>query len=245
MELGIGNTLATSGRVWLRNLTSFTVLSLVIHLPLAIWLVLSLRGELTEARLDALDAYLGYGGFFAGVVLNILVTSTLVYGVVMELRGARASIGASVWLGLKRFLPSLGVTLLMSLLVGLGVLTWFIPGAMVYCIFYVAVPASVLERPGVGGALLRSSQLVNGHGFRIFGLAAIILGGSFGLSYLVKQALFDPNASLDALRIYVAVDLVREVLTSTFAAVVVSVTYARLRELKDGTTADQLAEVFD
>ena len=246
MEFGIGSTLATSLRVWLRNLVPFTILSVVIHLPLAIWLGLSLRGELTADRIDDLNVSLGYGGFFAGVVLNILLTSTLVYGVVMELRGAHAGLGASVWLGLKRFLPSLGVTLLMAVMLFLGILSWFIPGAMVYCIFYVAVPASVIERPGIWGALMRSSQLVNGHGFKIFGLATLVLGGTFGLSYLTKQVLFDPDvASLDDLRIYVAVDLVREVPTSTFAAVVASVTDPRRPGRKDGPTAEELSRVFD
>ncbi len=247
MDFTIGNALGTTFRVWFRNFIPFTILSAVIHLPIGIWLATMLHGSLTPGRVDDIQTY-AHLSLAVGIVLNILLTSALVYGVVMELRGARARLGRSVLVGLARFLPALGVSLLLATIVFLGVLSWVIPGVMAYTIFYVAVPASVIERPGLWGAMNRSSQLTAGLGLKIFAMVVLVFAVNYGLTYGVERTFLDKAATGDVmpqLRLYAGVDLAREIVTSTFGAVLVAVTYFQLRQRKDGTSADELARVFD
>ena len=71
----------------------------------------AVQGEMTDERIAGVARAVGYGALLT-VVLNILVSSALTYGVVMELQGRRASIGACISTGLVRFFPTLGVAIL-------------------------------------------------------------------------------------------------------------------------------------
>ena len=132
-------------------------------------------------------------------LLNILVSAALTYGVVMELQGKRASIGACVSTGLVRFFPALGVGLLTILAVVGGCLLLVIPGIMVACALYIAMPISVIEKPGVMGALRRSRELTTGYKAQIFGLMFLLGLMAFGATLIMGVA-FLPSATASSQR---------------------------------------------
>lgn len=247
MDFSVGNALGTSLRVWFRNLIPFTLLTVVIHLPMWIWLWTILGGDPTMAKADQLQAYGRYGTWI-GLLLNMFLTSTLTFGVVMELRGDRASIGRSITVGLTRFLPALGVTVLAIILAMLGLVLIIVPGIIIYCMLYVAVPASVIERPGIIGALKRSAALTKGDRAQIFGMLLVFFFTLFmvGLVSGVVTGVRTPDeVTWASLRHQVILNAGIEAVTSTFMAVLAAVTYAQLRASKEGTTADELARIFD
>jgi hypothetical protein len=252
MEFSVGNALGTSFRVWFRNFIPFTLLSVAIHLPILIWLGSILSGDLTPDRVERMQTYGQYAGML-GVVLNILLTSTMIYGVVMELRGNRASVGASIGVGLSRFFATIGVTILTVLAVLGGFIALIIPGFIVLCMLYVSVPASVIERPGVTGALKRSAELTKGYRGQIFGLILIVGVLSYGAGKVIENVFLDPirhevlgpDQIMSHLRKYAIADAFREVLLSTLGAVLTAVTYFQLRQTKEGSTAEEMARVFD
>ena len=92
----------------------------------------------------------------------------------MELQGQHASIGACISTGIVRLLPVLGVAILQMLAIAGGFIAIIIPGLIVYCMLYVATQASVLERPGIVGALKRSRELTDGHKMEIFGIVVVM-----------------------------------------------------------------------
>jgi hypothetical protein len=186
------------------------------------------------------------------MLLNIFVSASLTYGVVMDLQGHRASIGSCVATGFARFFPVLGVAILSALAVAGGMIALIVPGIIIACMLYVATPASVLEKPGLIGALKRSRELTAGHKGGIFGLLLILGVLGFGANMLV-QTVFLPNAgdpshleeTYHRIPTYMYADLTRAVIVGSISAVMAAVAYYYLRSEKEGTTADELAKVFE
>lgn len=246
MDFSVGRVLGTSFEVWFRNFVPFTLLSVLVHLPLIVlwWLVLD---DLPSNQDDIGAMFLLAGGL--GMLLNGLLVATVTYGVVMQLRGTRAPLLSCIGVGLTRFLPALGVTILFYLAFVVGLILLIIPGIIIACIWFVAVPASVIEKPGIGGAFSRSSRLTEGLRGSMFALILLVWGGEMLVSKILESRFDGPYDNLehlmDQLRTYAILETGANILFSTFAAVVGAVTYAHLRRAKEGTTADELARVFD
>lgn len=247
MEFSVGNALGTTFRVWFRNFLPFTILNALLYAPLLIWGATIMRGEVTIEKAEALDRFVLIFGL-SSFLIQMFLVSTVTYGVVMELRGQRASMADNLRVGISRLLPSLLVTLLWVLCVGLGFLALIIPGVILYCMLYVAVPASVIERPGIGGALSRSSHLTSGSRPGIFALILIVGVASYGVQKLLENAFLDsadPNQIMASVQTFVYATAAFEIIAGVFGAVLTAVTYAQLRFSKEGASADELARVFD
>ncbi|HEX2690241.1 MAG TPA: hypothetical protein VHN14_26680 [Kofleriaceae bacterium] len=247
---GVGNVLATGFRIWLKNFLPFMLITGLIYAPVLIWGISSVQGEITAERLRSVGRTLQSISSLT-ILLNILVSAALTYGVVMELQGQRASIGDSIATGLVRFFPALGTGLLSLLCICGGLLLLVIPGIIVFCMLYVATQASVIERPGVLGALKRSRELTRGHRLEIFGLVFLLTLLSFGLGKLCEVIalphLGSPGFIDEILRnvpTYMYLTLAEQMFVGSLTAVMASVAYYFLRAEKEGTTAAELAAVF-
>jgi hypothetical protein len=248
---GIGNVLGTGFRIWAKNIVAFLLLTTLLYSPLIVWGLLAVRGEPGLEQLERVLTFSRYGSA-AMVLLNIFVAAALTYGVVMELQGKHASIGACISTGFARFFPVLGVALLSAIAVVGGIILLIVPGVIVMCMLYVATPASVIERPGVMGALKRSRELTAGHKGAIFGLVLILGALAFGMTKLV-EAITIPHASdpahveetLRAIPVYMYADLARAIIVGSIGSVMAAVAYYYLRNSKEGTSAQELAKVFE
>jgi hypothetical protein len=197
---------------------------------------------------------------FVSAALNLLLSATLTFGVVSELRGQHAPIGQAVTVGLKRFFPVLGVTLLIgAIIIGPAILLgfmapillilWIVPALMMYCMYYVAVGASVIEKPGIAGALARSRDLTAGRRGGIFGMLLLLGLIGWGLDKVLQSVFIEETADLaaaiDGFKSYLYANFVVDLLLGTLGGVVAAVTYYLLRSEKEGTSADELAAVFE
>jgi hypothetical protein len=99
---GVGQVLGTSFRVWRRNLVPFLAITALFYAPPWIWLVARTHAEYTPENLRAVVNSLTTA-LELTFALNLLVSAMLIYGAVMELRGQRASFGACIATGLRRF----------------------------------------------------------------------------------------------------------------------------------------------
>src|SRR6185295_7168266 len=128
-------------------------------------------------------------------------------------------------------------------------LALIIPGIIVFCMFYVATTASVIERPGVMGALERSRELTRGHKMEIFGILFLMLllsvVASFVLGGIVVSKPTTIEAAFDSMRHQLYFNLGHEIIFGSLSAVMASVTYVFLRVEKDGTSTAELAAIFD
>lgn len=246
---GVGRVLATSFAVWFRNLLPFLLITVLFYAPPWIWGMSLVYGEQTPETLHAASESLEFV-ILLTVPLNVFVAAALTYGVVMELHGQRASFGACIATGLARFLPALGVGFLSWLCIGLASLALLIPGLIVMCMVYVATPISVIEKPGVFASLSRSAALTKGRRMSIFALILVLALANWLFTLILPSPAMpmEPNAleeQFDALARFLHLSFAQQVIVGSINAVIASVAYYYLRSEKEGTSASELAAIFD
>jgi hypothetical protein len=243
-EFGVGRVLGMGFKIWARNLIPFTVLAVLIYSPMVIWSAMLASNPL--AHIDSLlhwDLYLGLFSFAS----NVAIAAVLTYGVVMELQGSHASMGACVAKGISRLLPVIGVVLLSTLAIVAGMIALVVPGIIISLMLYVATPVAVIEKTGVVASMKRSRELTFGHKGSIF-VIVFVLGI---LGYVVRQVEtqtlvpHDPAKALAALPMLIYVELGTVIVLGALGAVMSAVAYYFLRLSKEGTSAQELASVFE
>jgi hypothetical protein len=240
----IGNAIRDGFKIWGRNIIPFTILGALVYVPVALWVWSSFHQDMDlEKAMGMAFAVMGLS-----IILNIFISGVLTYGVVMEMQGKHASMGSCIAMGLRRFLPALGVSFLSVLAITGATLLLIIPGIIVYCMLYVSVQASVMERPGLFGALRRSRELTAGNKLNIFGLLFVV-GLITGIPRTVVEKIILPDpehpSSFEAVKTYVYVTLGFSIVIGTIGAVIAAVTYFQLRQDKDGVSIEEIARVFE
>ncbi len=120
-------------------------------------------------------------GALVSTVLVGVLTGMLIVVVTEDVVGRRADFGL-VWRKVRsRIWRLVGLSLVVGVLQFVGLLLCLAPGIWLWGIWAVAVPALMIENRGVGGALSRSKQLVDGMFWRVWGIRA--------LGYLVAGAI--------------------------------------------------------
>jgi len=186
---------------------------------------------------------------FLGIVLNTLAQAMVFNGAFEVMRGRPVDLAASAKVGLRRFFPVVGIAIVVSLLVGLGMLLLAFPGIMLYTMWFVATPVCVVERAGVFHSMGRSRELTKGYRWKIFGLylvvliPAILIGG--GMSAVILSGGAAAVNQVLASTIGKIANLVWSALWTAFFAIIVAVAYHDLRVAKEGVDTDQIASVFE
>lgn len=173
------------------------------------------------------------------VMLYFLLFATLTHATICYLRGTPARISESLSWALGVLFPVIGITIIATIGTVLGTILLFIPGLMLMTMWWVAVPAAVVERTGIIESLRRSVELTRGYRWKVFGIIIFIYIGQFALDRLT-------NVVLSAAPIFSLVVnfLIMAAITAYFA-VVTAVCYHDLRVLKDGIGTHDIAKVFD
>ena len=173
------------------------------------------------------------------VMLYFLLFATLTHATICYLRGTPARISESLSWALGVLFPVIGITIIATIGTVLGTILLFIPGLMLMTMWWVAVPAAVVERTGIIESLRRSVELTRGYRWKVFGVIIFIYIGQFALDRLT-------NVVLSAAPIFnlVVNFLIMAAITAYFA-VVTAVCYHDLRVLKDGIGTHDIAKVFD
>jgi uncharacterized membrane protein len=187
------------------------------------------------------QAIIAIASFIVIMFLSPLAVAINLHAAFQSMRGRPVSLGESVAGGLSRFLPLLGVMILFTLGATLGFLLLIVPGIILMVMWYVAVPACVLERTGPARSLGRSRELTKGYRWKIFGLILLvyvlsIIGSVLG-SLLANTAAGMWGAAI--------VQLIWQGLAAGFGTVMIAVVYYYLRVAKEGIDVDQIAAVFD
>lgn len=125
-------------------------------------------------------------------------------------------------------------------------LVFSLPVLYFFSVLCVSTTAVVVEHVGLG-AFGRSIALTKNYRWPIVGVLLVLYGFVFGANWVLGRML-SPITISDPFLSYLASLLTTAAISSVFAGVVVVghvLIYARLREIKDGATVDQLADVFD
>lgn len=180
-------------------------------------------------------------------VISALVQGALTRATVSANEGIRATFGESFSAAIRVLLPLIGLSILLAIGVGIGFVLLIVPGIILLMMWAVAVPSLVVERQGVFAAFARSSELTKGARWKIFGLALVLLVFYWLLSIiaaLIGLGMYRPSS----LAGFTVANMVGSIVVGTIFNMVWGTVqpslYVELRQWKEGTSAENLAEVF-
>jgi len=238
-DFGSGAVLNQSLQVFGRNCLPFIALALLLISPaylLTGWLVWE------EQFIQTIPpAALQLGLTILEALLGFVVHAAVVFGTFRDLQGQKAGFAASFAGGFGSVVPVLAVAIVSGAIVIVGLFLLVVPGLVFATMYWVAVPAAVVEKTGVKDSLSRSAALTSGCRWKVFGVIVIIS---------VVQAIFERGIDLlldyeNAIILSMAITLLYSATFTAFGAVASAVTYHQLRRVKEGTGAEEIAAVFD
>jgi hypothetical protein len=242
-KLDVGSVLARTFGIWGRNLVSFTVVGLVVEAPVLLGLAaVAVSGLSKPAAITFLDA--------VSNLLTLVLTGGVTYGVFQELRGQRAGVGDVLRTGLSRLVAVFITGLLVGIATALGFCVLIVPGLILLVRYWLAVPVTVIERPGIMASMGRSQDLTEGNRWAIFGLAllmALVVGvPTVALGGILAAVQGGLEASSPAARAWSQLALEALIIPlQALAAVAPSVVYHDLRVGKEGADLEDLLRAFD
>jgi len=242
-EFRIGSALSRAIKVYAAAFDKFILLTLILTAPALI--VELIIGPPPQNRW-------GFWELVLWMLLWSLATATCLFGAYRVMQGQGFGVGDSVRAGLHRLGPVVGTTFLGTAGVLLAALLLVVPGIILECSIYVALPACVIERRGPTDSLRRSQVLTRGHRWPIFGLLALVtvltvfvtvgaaVSGAILVSYLGVAGGKTAAWMLGAIFAFAV-----RVVMGSFGAVLVAVVYHDLRVLKEGADIDSIASAFN
>jgi hypothetical protein len=132
----------------------------------------------------------------------------------------------------RRVFGVLGVSIVVALCQGIGLLACFVGTFVPLALFSAAIPALLLERKGVGAALSRSIELTKSHFWHVLGvvLTATILSSLLNAALAAGLNIFGRNAGTTAIVVAQGVaNTIAAVLTTPFVAAATVALYFDLR----------------
>jgi len=234
----VGRVFGRAFSVWMANFVPFTVVTLVIHLPVI------LMASFTPDSASSTSSWTGLVRIVSGLA-GLVLAGALTSGVLGALRGQPATVGALLSSGFSRFGDVFGASFRVGLWVMLGFVLLIVPGVMWYCALYVAVPAAVVERHlgTSNGTLQRSRELTAGSRWQIFGLVLLVALVTL-VATLAAGALAVLGAGLPQ-PVVVGLAMTLVTMVNPLGACAHAVVYHDLRVAKEGVSTADLARVFE
>jgi hypothetical protein len=189
-------------------------------------------------------------GIVASTLLGSILTGMLTIAITQDVLGVSLTIG-QVWERVRgRIWPLLGIAVLTTILEFVGLLLCIAPGVWLWGIWSVAVPALMVEKTTIRGALRRSKQLVGGTFWRVWGIRALgaliatFIGGFLVVPFeivglLVDNDVFSADAGSNHVPVlFLVLTAVGSALSATFTAPIRAgidaLLYVDLRMRKEG-----------
>jgi hypothetical protein len=196
-------------------------------------------------------------GFLVSLVTVPMLTCALIYGSVSALERRPVVMGECLQVGVRRWLPMLGLMIGSGILTVLGFILLIVPGVLLALRWSVAGPVLVLEGRGIPESMGRSADLTRDRRGSIFLLFLIYLGIQFvlqaalsavGVGYRAAGMTFGIGFPFGDAGPKPAIVILLTPLISVVTVVVLNAIAAALfRELrgdKEGGNPEVLGEVF-
>jgi len=174
------------------------------------------------------------------MVLNAISEAVILYSAFQRLSGRPFQPGEAFQRALARFLPLVGLGLLVGLAVGIGFMLLIVPGVILLVMWAVGVPACVVEGLGATESLSRSSALTKGYRWPILGIMFVV-----GLVNWIGTIILTLALSAAGPVVLALVTLVWTAAWAVYWNCVLVMIYHDLRVAKEGLNTQQIASVFD
>lgn len=244
-QLDVGRVLSQTFSITASNILPFGLVGLVCYLP-----VLFVQAILAVAPPGQPEALIvvGLAVAVAQALASLVLTGALTFGVMRHLRGDPAAAGEIVQAGLS----SLGRVFVVSLMVGvmtlLGLVLCIVPGVIVMCMNWVAVPVAVIEQPGSTQSLSRSQDLTAGSRLPVFAVLLVIglvVGGVGFFGNVVVAAVGEVTGSQAVRSVAMIALTVFSVPFECLKAASAAIGYHELRTNREGVGLEELVRVFE
>ncbi|RUV08142.1 hypothetical protein EOA79_01335 [Mesorhizobium sp. M1A.F.Ca.IN.020.03.2.1] len=169
----------------------------------------------------------------------VLLQSSLVRVAIEDMNGKKPTFGDSIATAIRFLLPTVAIGLLVALGVGAASIALLVPGIILGLGWSVAIPVLIQERLGVFGSMSRSRALAKGSRWALFGLFVILV-----IMGLVMQSITGVVVYLFHGIVAAVVAAMVQSIGSMVGSVAAAVSYVELRQVKEGTGVDELAEIF-
>jgi hypothetical protein len=253
-----GSVVGRGFSILFRNAVAFGTIAVVLMIPYAAVNALQAMDYLPERTVGSMILEI-----IVGFILPQLMMAALVYGTFQDMRGQKISVRDAIAGGFQVILPVVGTgvvtglaaliaaaPMLLTTQIKLGgaqaLLALALMALPVYVltVFFVAIPACVIERKGVGDALRRSVRLTGGARWRVLGVLAIVWLVGAGVLLVLGALAF---AAMQAGSVLGPPTLLSLAIAFYYAlnAAMATVTYHDLRVAKEGVGTDVVARVFD
>ena len=238
-DFRLGSIFSRSGAVLSRHFPTFFVVTLVAYSPTV--LIEILRATMPLQGSEGLAQVVwGLLGFFLVVAASTIGSASLMHATFQHMRRWPVRLADSLHVVSRRFFPLIGLTFLAGLVVVLGLVLLIVPGLILYTIWFVGMPACVVEGRGPWMSLRRSQELTKGYRWKVFALAVLLLIGDLGSSFATFElrGYEHPIAAIGAEWIWSG-------LWVAFSTIVITVAYCDLRVIKERADIDHISAVFD
>jgi hypothetical protein len=232
-DFNVGRVINRTTTVLSRHFMIFFIVAAVAYLPTL--LLMKVADDPTAGVVAALFS------LFLLLAFSIVSQAVIVHAAFQDMRGRPVHLGESLGVGLARLFPIIGLAVVMAILGGIGFMLLVVPGLILMTMWFVSMPACVVEQLGPLASLGRSSQLTKGHRWKIFGLMLLLIIISIVITLLTEFILGAVGGP------YLAGigSLIWNGIWGAFYAIAAVVSYHDLRVAKEGINIEQIAAVFD
>ena len=245
-HLDIGRVLNNTFGVIMRNPLIFLGLSfLIVALPQAL-VQLATGAATASSDPDAMMAMFSSpsliaasaGGWLLVMILSILLQATFIIATVNGLNGQPVSLADCIAQAIGKFLPLIGLGIVMTLGIMAGMILLIIPGLILALMWIVASPVIMAEDKGIIDSLKRSAELTKGSKRWIVLLFVVYIILSMILGMLMIPFVFAGPIAI------MLVGLVINTLTGAIQGTGIAAIYVDLRIVKEGGNSDALSDIF-
>jgi hypothetical protein len=250
--LDIGRVIQETFQVLGRHFVTFLILALIlVGIPRAVVGVVQVAALKTAVATMSFGGPVLYWAILGGlvsVVTGAILQASIISGAASDLNGRPVSVGESLRIGLRAFLPLIGLSIVVGVAVWLGLILLIVPGVLIALAWCVAVPVYVVEQTGVFSSLDRSATLTRGNRLRIFGLFCLVVVAALIISIVIGIVGGILGAISGGLFAYVQAAIVSPAISALVAALgatASAVLYVELRRVREGAGPSALAAIFD
>lgn len=248
-QLNIGEVISRSIEVYKANLAPFTLMAAAITLPS---FALSLSKLVISTPI--LIRMTGFGSTIWSLIATGILAGFVAYGTFNSLRGQTVEMEEAFSVAISRLPTVVGTGLLAGLIKFIGFLACLVPGVIASLFLFVAVPAAVIEDLAPKRALERSVELTEGNKVNIFLTLLAVAGLYIAISVFVMLIGMITMGAAQIVGHFMAFQMAKGVnillfyvlscFASGWGATLCAVIYHDLRQLREGTSVDDLLSVF-
>jgi hypothetical protein len=239
----VGDVLNRAWRLFTGNILFFAAVPLLSYVIVFVTvfvfaLLLALAGWATNPGVIAV-----IGGILAVLLfigLYMVAEAVILLGAFQRLRGHPLQVGAALQRAFNRFFPLIGLSILFSLAILLGLALLVVPGLILLCMWSVVVPACIVEGHGPTASMTRSAELTKGYRWQIFGMFLLLWIVNWIGRLVIQFGLGLASTTLASI-----VSFVWLAAWTGYWSCVLIMTYHDLRVAKEGIDTEQIASVFD